>query len=96
MTETCLGDGVCTNPTCPTHGIEWTAKVDRRDVVFRQVLALDNEYAKQTGAHGSILAFALSAALAFVPEQELLGLDVRITEYARELAAEARIAAPKH
>jgi hypothetical protein len=23
MTE-CLGGNVCTNPRCPTHGIEWT------------------------------------------------------------------------
>jgi hypothetical protein len=21
----CLGDNVCTNPRCPTHGIEWDA-----------------------------------------------------------------------
>jgi hypothetical protein len=25
LAPACLGDGVCTNPQCATHGIEWTA-----------------------------------------------------------------------
>lgn len=26
----CLGDGVCTNPNCPRHGVEWTSSPDRQ------------------------------------------------------------------
>jgi len=27
----CLGAGVCTNPLCPTHGIEWCNCADGQD-----------------------------------------------------------------